>query len=97
MTCRQMGGPCDTPFQGDTADEIMNKGIQHLEEIQDEAHKKAQKMMMDAQKNPEEVKKWYEGFREEFEKLRRIEAHRTRPKSPKEGLINLGKDKDRSL
>lgn len=31
LTCAQMGGMCDTPISGNTKDEIMMGGMQHLE------------------------------------------------------------------
>ena len=31
MTCRQMGGPCDTPIMGSTPDEMMANGMVHME------------------------------------------------------------------
>ncbi len=32
MTCAQMGGMCDTPITATTSDEMMAKGMTHLEE-----------------------------------------------------------------
>ncbi len=31
MTCAQMGGPCDTAITAETEDEMMAKGMAHLE------------------------------------------------------------------
>ncbi|MEN9413211.1 MAG: hypothetical protein RLZZ342_298 [Candidatus Parcubacteria bacterium] len=36
MTCAQMGGMCETPVQGASAEEIMQKGMVHLEEAHPE-------------------------------------------------------------
>ena len=33
VTCKQMGGPCDTKIQGNTPDEIMHKGDDHVNEM----------------------------------------------------------------
>ncbi len=33
MTCKQMGGPCDTAFQGNTGDEVIKAQDIHLKEI----------------------------------------------------------------
>jgi hypothetical protein len=30
MTCKQLGGPCDTSFQGATADEVIKAQDKHL-------------------------------------------------------------------
>ena len=32
MTCKQLGGPCDLTFRGNTADEIIHAQDQHLKE-----------------------------------------------------------------
>jgi hypothetical protein len=46
MTCKQMGGPCDAPFHGNTADEVIKAEDNHLKEMVasgDETHKSARK------------------------------------------------------
>ena len=48
MTCRQMGGPCDAPFHGNSGDDVINAQDKHLKEIVasgDETHKDALKEM----------------------------------------------------
>ena len=43
MTCTQMGGPCDTPFHGNTADDVIKAQDKHLKEMVakgDEMHKR---------------------------------------------------------
>ena len=69
MTCKQMGGPCDMPIQGETAEEMMNNGAKHLMEQSDEAHKAAKSMMEDMQKNPAAGQKWNEDFAKQFAEL----------------------------
>src|ERR1035441_10311717 len=32
MTCKQMGGPCDAPFRGNKADEVIKAQDSHLKE-----------------------------------------------------------------
>ena len=32
MTCKQMGGPCDLAFHGNTADEVIKAEDKHLRE-----------------------------------------------------------------
>jgi hypothetical protein len=33
MTCKQMGSPCDVPFHGDTADDVIKAQDAHLKEM----------------------------------------------------------------
>ena len=43
MTCKQLGGPCDLPLHGDTADEVIKAQDRHLKEMVaggDETHKR---------------------------------------------------------
>lgn len=30
ITCKAMGGPCDAPITGNTAEELMNNGMAHV-------------------------------------------------------------------
>jgi hypothetical protein len=62
MTCKQMGGPCDLAFHGNTADEVIKAQDKHLNEIVakgDEAHKEALQMMQGRWKNPIKGMGWY--------------------------------------
>jgi hypothetical protein len=73
MTCRQMGGPCDFPIYGNTAEEMMNNGTKHVNKLAkkgDEGHKKILVMMIEMQKNPEAGKDWNEKFMKDFATLR---------------------------
>ena len=69
MTCRQMGGPCDMPIHGETADEMMNNGATHIRESNDEGHKKVLAMMEEMQKNPASGKQWNDDFAKKFAEL----------------------------
>ena len=72
MTCRQMGGSCDAPITGATAEEIMGNGSKHVTEMAnqgDEEHKKVLVMMEEMQKNPESGKAWNEEFMAKFNQL----------------------------
>lgn len=69
MTCRQMGGPCDMPIQGNTAEEMMNNGRNHVHSVDDEGHKKVIAMMVEMQSNPEAGKKWNDDFTAQFNAL----------------------------
>ncbi|MBP9814237.1 hypothetical protein KBC80_03520 [Candidatus Woesebacteria bacterium] len=68
MTCKDMGGPCDTAIMGNTPDEIVQGGMVHLEATKDTdpAHKAAYDMMKGAETNPEAAKKWFEEFGAKF-------------------------------
>ena len=62
MTCRQMDGPCDVSFHGNTADDVIKAQDKHLKEMVtngDETHKSASKMMADRWKNPLKGMGWY--------------------------------------
>lgn len=62
MTCSQMGGPCDTAFHGNTADDVIKAQDAHLKEMVangDEAHDSALKMMQARWKNPLKGMGWY--------------------------------------
>ena len=55
MTCTQMGGACDAPFHGNTADDVIKAQDKHLKEMVakgDETHKSALKSMQARWKNP---------------------------------------------
>jgi hypothetical protein len=72
MTCKQMGGPCDTPFHADTADEVIHAEDKHLKEVVasgDETHKAALKMMKDRWKNPIAGMGWYMKTKKAFAAL----------------------------
>ncbi|HLZ30197.1 MAG TPA: hypothetical protein VKV73_22975 [Chloroflexota bacterium] len=72
MTCKQMGGPCDVAFQGNTADDVIKAEDHHLREMVasgDETHKSALKMMKDRWKNPIAGMGWYMKTRKAFAAL----------------------------
>ena len=64
MTCREMGGKCDAEIQGETAEEIMEKGKKHVHEAQDETHKALVEEMKDA--TEEDMAAWEKSFREKY-------------------------------
>ena len=72
VTCRQMGGPCDAPFHGNTADDVIKAEDSHLKEMVtkgDETHKSALKMVQDRWKNPVKGMEWYLKTRKTFAAL----------------------------
>ena len=72
MTCKQMGGPCDLAFQGDTADEVIKAQDRHLKEVVakgDTAHESALKAMKGRWKNPIRGMGWYRKTKKDFAAL----------------------------
>ncbi len=72
MTCRQMGGPCDAAFQGNTADEVIKAQDRHLKEVVskgDETHRSALKSMQDRWKHPVSGLGWYRKTKKAFAAL----------------------------
>jgi hypothetical protein len=72
MTCRQMGGPCDLPLQGETADDVIKLQDQHLKDAVaagDETHSAALAAMKGRWKRPLSGMKWYRSTKREFAEL----------------------------
>ncbi|MCW2960973.1 MAG: hypothetical protein JWM25_437 [Thermoleophilia bacterium] len=72
MTCKQLGGPCDTAFQGKTADEVIKAQDKHLKEMVaggDAAHAPALKAMQGRWKNPIGGMGWYMKTKKAFAAL----------------------------
>lgn len=72
MTCRQMGGPCDHAFSGETADEVIKAQDKHLKEMVasgDEAHRSARESMRGRWKNPISGMGWYMKTKKAFAAL----------------------------
>jgi predicted small metal-binding protein len=72
MTCRQLGGPCDLPLHGDTADEVIKAQDRHLKELVatgDATHESALKDMKGRWKRPISGMGWYRGIKRDFAAL----------------------------
>jgi len=71
MTCKEMGGSCDTVITGNTAEEMAINGGKHLNEMseKDEGHKRDKEMMDATQENPEQMEKWLGEFKAKFASL----------------------------
>lgn len=70
MTCSAMGGTCDMEITGETADELMKNGKQHVHDqadAGDEAHKGVVEKMKAL--SPEEHGKWAEDMKAKFDGL----------------------------
>lgn len=72
MTCRQLGGPCDHPHRGETADDVINAQDQHLRQAVDEGdleHVPALDDMKARWKRPVSGLKWYRQAKRDFSAL----------------------------
>jgi len=72
MTCRQLGGACDLVFRANTFEEMAELSKKHgmeMHQDQDSAHLEAMREMQALMQNPENMEKWYESKRQEFEAL----------------------------
>jgi predicted small metal-binding protein len=65
MTCRDMGGTCDMEVTGETMEEMMENGKQHVHSQEDEGHKQIVSQMEAA--SPEEMEAWKRDFAAKFE------------------------------
>lgn len=72
MTCRHMGGPCDLPLHGQTADEVIKAQDRHFKEMVangDETHESALKDMKGRWKKPISGMGWYRRIKRDFASL----------------------------
>ena len=72
MTCKQMGGPCDHQFHGNSADEVIKAEDKHLKEMVangDVTHKDALAQMQARWKNPIKGMGWYMKTQKDFAAL----------------------------
>jgi predicted small metal-binding protein len=63
FTCRELGGTCDEKFSGETFDEIMEQGSEHM--MTDDAHKTS--IMDMEQRTGENTEQWMERMQREFD------------------------------
>lgn len=72
MTCKQLGGACDLVFEANTFEEMAELSKNHgraMFQQKDEAHLKAMDAMRELMKTPEDMKKWFDGKKAEFDAL----------------------------
>jgi hypothetical protein len=72
MTCKQLGGPCDLPLQGETANDVIKAQDRHLKEMVaggDATHHSALKEMKGRWKNPLAGMGWYRQAKRDFAAL----------------------------
>ena len=69
MTCRQLGGPCESAHEGATADDVIKAQDRHLKEMVaqgDASHIQAAKEMKGRWKNPIKGMGWYRQAKRDF-------------------------------
>jgi hypothetical protein len=72
MTCKQLGGPCDLPLEGHTADDVIKAQDAHLTAAVaggDETHAEALKQMKGRWKRPIAGMGWYKSTKKAFADL----------------------------
>ena len=72
MTCRQLGGPCDLPHQGNSADDVIKAQDAHLKEMVaggDTAHEPARNDMKGRWRHPISGMRWYRTAKKDFAAL----------------------------
>ncbi len=72
MTCRQLGGACNLPLRGETADEVIKAQDKHLKEAVaagDTTHEAALNDMKGRWKHPVKGMGWYKSTKREFADL----------------------------
>ncbi len=72
MTCKQLGGACEKEFRANTFEEVAELSKQHgmeMHQKQDPAHLDAMNEMQKLMESPEDMNKWFESKRKEFEAL----------------------------
>ena len=63
FTCKELGGPCDETFSGETLMEVVQKGMPHM--MSDEAHK--QSIMGMEARTGENKDQWMARMQQEFD------------------------------
>jgi len=72
MTCRALGGPCDTEHVGDSADDVINAQDRHLKEVVragDVTHQEARDAMKNRWRHPKRAMGWYRDVQQAFAAL----------------------------
>jgi len=72
MSCKQLGGACDLEFRAGTFEEMAELSKKHgmeMHQKQDAAHLEAMQKMQEFMKTSEDMNKWQESKRKEFEAL----------------------------
>jgi hypothetical protein len=75
MTCKQLGGPCDVPLRGETANDVIKAQDRHLKDMVaggDETHQTALNEMKGRWKNPVAGLGWYRKAKRDFAALSEV-------------------------
>lgn len=72
MTCKQLGGACDTEFHANSFEEMAELSKEHAMRMfqqQDPEHLKAMQDMQKLMENPENMQQWFVAKQQEFDDL----------------------------
>jgi len=72
MSCAQLGGPCDLPLRGSTADEVIKLQDQHLKDAVaggDQTHADALRAMKGRWRRPLKGMGWYRDVKRDYAAL----------------------------
>jgi hypothetical protein len=72
MTCKQLGGACESEFKANTFEEIAElskKNGMEMFQKKDAAHLEAMGAMKSLMESPEAMQAWFQNKRQEFEVL----------------------------
>jgi hypothetical protein len=72
MTCKQLGGPCDHPLRGDSADVVIKAQDRHLKEMVaggDDSHAGALREMKGRWRRPIAGMGWYRATKRAFAEM----------------------------
>lgn len=72
MTCRQLGGPCEHPHRGDTANDVIKAQDRHLRDAVaagDSTHEEALEAMKARWRHPLAGMGWYRQAKRDFATL----------------------------
>jgi hypothetical protein len=69
MTCKQLGGACDTAFNANSFEEMAVLSKKHAMEMFQKGDKDYPEAINELMKTPDGMKSWFESKRKEFEEL----------------------------
>jgi hypothetical protein len=72
MTCRQLGGPCEEPLHGETADAVIKAQDRHLKgavRAGDTTHEHAHHEMKARWRHPKRSMEWYTSTKKAFAEI----------------------------
>ncbi len=65
LTCSQMGGPCETAITGETLEELVKNGTEHVMSNDDDGHKAVAEQMQNM--SDEELNAWNAEMQTKFD------------------------------